>query len=72
MAYHSSVRLIGDYSHRNESCCGAVYLSTLETTDPTPGVPGRARAWAAALTTLHQAVVTPIYGVEKKALTARE
>src|SRR3954468_2985156 len=22
------VRLIGDYSHRNESCCGAVYLST--------------------------------------------
>ncbi|HEY0411798.1 MAG TPA: TonB-dependent receptor [Allosphingosinicella sp.] len=35
-----SVRLIGDYSHRNESCCGAVYLSTLETTDPTPGVPG--------------------------------
>ncbi|MDB5720481.1 MAG: TonB-dependent receptor [Alphaproteobacteria bacterium] len=35
-----SVRLIGDYSHRKESCCGAVYLSTLETTDPTPGVPG--------------------------------
>src|SRR5206468_865200 len=34
------VRLIGDYSHRNESCCGAVYLSTAETTDPTPGVPG--------------------------------
>jgi outer membrane receptor protein involved in Fe transport len=35
-----SVRIIGDYSHRDESCCGAVYLSTLETTDPTPGVPG--------------------------------
>ncbi|MDB5691586.1 MAG: TonB-dependent receptor [Alphaproteobacteria bacterium] len=34
------VRLIGDYSHRNESCCGAVYLSTAETFDPTPGVPG--------------------------------
>ncbi|MBV8686040.1 MAG: TonB-dependent receptor [Alphaproteobacteria bacterium] len=34
------VRIIGDYSHRNESCCGAVYLSTAETTDPTPGVPG--------------------------------
>src|SRR4051794_10309702 len=33
------IRLIGDYSHRNESCCGAVYLSTLETTAPTPGVP---------------------------------
>jgi iron complex outermembrane receptor protein len=34
------VRIIGDYSHRNESCCGAVYLSTAETNDPTPGVPG--------------------------------
>jgi iron complex outermembrane receptor protein len=30
------VRLIGDYSHRNESCCGAVYVSTYETFDPTP------------------------------------
>ena len=35
-----SVRLIGDYTHRNESCCGAVYVSTRETSDPTPGVPG--------------------------------
>ncbi|HEX8192713.1 MAG TPA: TonB-dependent receptor [Allosphingosinicella sp.] len=35
-----SVRLIGDYTTRRESCCGAVYLSTAETTDPTPGVPG--------------------------------
>jgi iron complex outermembrane receptor protein len=34
------VRIIGDYSHRRESCCGAVYLSTAETFDPTPGVPG--------------------------------
>ena len=31
-----SVRLIGDYSHRNESCCGAVYYGQAETTDPTP------------------------------------
>ncbi|HEX8445860.1 MAG TPA: TonB-dependent receptor [Sphingomonas sp.] len=30
-----SVRLIGDYSYRNESCCGAVYVATKETTDPT-------------------------------------
>lgn len=30
-----SVRLIGDYSHRNESCCGAVYVATKETFDPT-------------------------------------
>ncbi|SMF65248.1 TonB-dependent receptor [Allosphingosinicella indica] len=35
-----SVRLIGDYSKRDESCCGAVYVSTRETFDPTPGVPG--------------------------------
>jgi iron complex outermembrane receptor protein len=35
-----SFRLIGDYSQRNESCCGAVYVGLLETTDPTPGVPG--------------------------------
>ncbi|HEY0011827.1 MAG TPA: TonB-dependent receptor [Allosphingosinicella sp.] len=35
-----SIRLIGDYTTRRESCCGAVYLSTAETTDPTPGVPG--------------------------------
>ena len=31
-----SFRLIGDYSHRNESCCGAVYYGQAETTDPTP------------------------------------
>ncbi|HVQ07303.1 MAG TPA: TonB-dependent receptor [Allosphingosinicella sp.] len=35
-----SFRLIGDYSQRNESCCGAVYVGLLETFDPTPGVPG--------------------------------
>jgi outer membrane receptor protein involved in Fe transport len=33
-------RLIGDFTTRNESCCGAVYMSTLETFDPTPGVAG--------------------------------
>ncbi|HWT13902.1 MAG TPA: TonB-dependent receptor plug domain-containing protein, partial [Allosphingosinicella sp.] len=35
-----SVRLLGDYSTREESCCGAVYVETRETFDPTPGVPG--------------------------------
>ena len=35
-----SIRLIGDYTIRDESCCGAVYISTAETFDPTPGVPG--------------------------------
>ena len=35
-----SIRLIGDYTHRNENCCAAVYTSTRETFDPTPGVPG--------------------------------
>ena len=33
-----SVRLIGDYSWRNESCCGAVFVSTKETVDPTSNV----------------------------------
>jgi outer membrane receptor protein involved in Fe transport len=37
------VRLIGDYTWREESCCGAVYISTLETFDPTPGVPATSR-----------------------------
>jgi len=35
-----SIRLIGDYSTRSESCCGAVFVGLRETTDPTPGVPG--------------------------------
>lgn len=35
-----SLRIIGDYSQRNESCCGAVYTGFAETFDPTPGVPG--------------------------------
>jgi iron complex outermembrane receptor protein len=35
-----SVRLIGDYSRRDESCCGAAYIDTRETFDPTPGSPG--------------------------------
>ncbi len=35
-----SIRLIGDYTTREESCCGAVYVETRETVDPTPGVPG--------------------------------
>ncbi len=32
-----SIRLIGDYTHRDESCCGAVYVATKESVDPTPG-----------------------------------
>ncbi|KTT73083.1 TonB-dependent receptor [Sphingomonas endophytica] len=35
-----SLRLIGDYTWRNEKCCGAVYTDTREKTDPTPGTPG--------------------------------
>ncbi len=35
-----SVRLIGDYTRRNEKCCGAVYVDLREKTDPTPGVAG--------------------------------
>ncbi|WP_430991432.1 hypothetical protein, partial [Escherichia coli] len=29
-----------DYTHRVESCCAAVYVSTVETYDPTPGAAG--------------------------------
>ncbi|OAN67122.1 TonB-dependent receptor [Sphingomonas sp. TDK1] len=35
-----AIRLIGDYTHRKEKCCGAVYTDTREKLDPTPGVPG--------------------------------
>lgn len=35
-----SIRVIGDYTNREESCCGAVYMETRETIDPTAGVPG--------------------------------
>ena len=35
-----AVRFIGDYTHRDETCCGAVYVDTREKTDPTPGVAG--------------------------------
>ena len=35
-----SVRLIGDYTRRDEKCCGAVYIDTREKLDPTPGAPG--------------------------------
>ncbi|QNA82706.1 TonB-dependent receptor [Sphingomonas sp. So64.6b] len=35
-----SIRLIGDYTRRDEKCCGAVYVDLRQKTDPTPGVPG--------------------------------
>ena len=35
-----SVRVIADYTSRDESCCAAVYTGLAETIDPTPGVPG--------------------------------
>jgi outer membrane receptor protein involved in Fe transport len=35
-----SIRLIGDYTHRDEKCCGAVYIDTREKYDPTPGMSG--------------------------------
>ena len=36
-----SIRLIGDYTRRDEKCCGAVYVDTREKIDPTP-LPGGA------------------------------
>ena len=47
-------------------------LARIEAGRSLPLFEGVNPAWAAALTTLHQAVVTPIYGAEKKALTAQE
>ena len=35
-----SIRLIGDYTWREESCCGAVFIETRETVDPTPATLG--------------------------------
>ena len=35
-----SIRLIGDYTRRDEKCCGAVYVNTAEKIDTTPGAPG--------------------------------
>lgn len=35
-----SIRLIGDYTFRDESCCAAVVIEARERVDPTPGVPG--------------------------------
>ncbi len=35
-----SIRLLGDYTWRDEKCCGAVYIDTKEKLDPTPGAAG--------------------------------
>ncbi len=35
-----SIRLLGDYTWRDEKCCGAVYVDLREKLDLTPGVPG--------------------------------
>jgi len=35
-----SIRLSGDYTWRDESCCGAVYFDVREAIDPTPGARG--------------------------------
>ena len=51
-----SFRMIGDYSRRNESCCGAVYYSQAETTDPTANAAGVAPYFAT--TNADHAVVT--------------
>ncbi len=41
-----SFRAIGDFSRRNESCCGAVYYAQAETTDPTANAAGVAPYFA--------------------------
>jgi hypothetical protein len=47
-------------------------LARIEAGRPLPLLEGVNPAWAAALATLHQAVVSPIYGAGKKVLTAEE
>ena len=47
-------------------------LARIEAGRPLPLLEGVNPAWAAALTTLHQAVVSPIYGSGKTTLTAQE
>ncbi|SDR75290.1 hypothetical protein [Opitutus sp. GAS368] len=47
-------------------------LARIEAGRPLPLVEGVNPAWAGALATLQQAVVKPIYGAEKKMLTAEE
>jgi hypothetical protein len=47
-------------------------LARIEAGRPLPLLEGVNPAWAAALTTLHQAVVSPIYGAPKTAVTAQE
>ena len=47
-------------------------LARIEAGRPLPLLEGVNPAWAAALATLQQAVVKPIYGAEKKVLTAEE
>ncbi len=47
-------------------------LARIAAGQPLPLLEGVNPAWAGALATLHQAVVTPIYGAEKKVLTAGE
>jgi hypothetical protein len=47
-------------------------LARVEADRPLPLLEGVNPAWAATLATFHQAVVSPIYGAEKKVVTARE
>ncbi len=47
-------------------------LARIEAGQPLPLLEGVNPAWVAALVTLHQAVVTPIYGAGKRTLTAEE
>jgi hypothetical protein len=47
-------------------------LARIEAGRPLPLLEGVNPAWAAALATLHQAVVKPVFGAEKKVLTAEE
>ena len=53
-----SFRILGDYTRRNESCCGAVYYNQAETTDPTANAAGVAPFFA-TVNTDHAVVTNP-------------
>lgn len=53
-----SIRLIGDYTNRDESCCAAVYISKREVVAPAPGTINPTSRIATILQTISGAPIT--------------
>jgi len=68
-----SIRLIGDYTHRDESCCGAVYISKREVVGPAPGTINPTSRIATILQTISgQPVVVDPYAREARITPGRD